>query len=344
MLEFLSDYGLFLAKTVTLAAAILAIVIGSIGAAVRARRQAGGERLEIHSINEHLEELRDAMNEHLLDPAARKLWLKKRKQELKARRKGKTKPEGPRSRVFVLDFDGDLQASAVSSLREEISAILQVADKDDEVLLKLESGGGMVHSYGLAASQLTRITGHGLRLTVAVDKVAASGGYLMACVAQQILSAPFAIIGSIGVVAQLPNFHRLLKKHDVDFELHTAGDYKRTLTVFGENTDAARAKFREELEETHELFKRFVIEHRPSVDLATVATGEHWYGSQAVTLRLVDRLSTSDDYLLERAGQADVFALRYRHKRPISERLAAGLARLSNTLRGRLASSAPPVA
>jgi serine protease SohB len=212
--------------------------------------------------------------------------------------------------VFVLGFHGDIRAHAVRNLREEISALLTLAEPEDSVVVRLESSGGMVHAYGLAAAQLTRIRERGIPLTVCVDKVAASGGYLMACVADRIVAAPFAMVGSIGVLAQIPNFHRLLKKHDIDYELLTAGQYKRTLTVFGRNTDTARQKFAEELEDTHALFREFVQRYRPGLDVAAVATGEVWFGERAQGLGLVDTLGTSDALLqdartrIRRAGAA----------------------------------------
>ncbi len=328
MMEFVSDYGLFLAKSITLVIAIL-LVAANLFSLTRNARGQGGDRLQVRNINERLRELAEALNNEMLDEGERKKLAKERKADDKAKKKARAKGVAPRARVFVLDFEGDLQAHAVSSLREEVSALLQVARKEDEVLLRLESAGGLVHSYGLAASQLTRVRAGGLRLTVAVDKVAASGGYLMACVADRILAAPFAVIGSIGVVAQIPNFNRLLRKNAVDLELHTAGEFKRTLTMFGENTDAARAKFREELDETHTLFKRFVAEHRPCLDLARVATGEHWFGTRAAELKLIDEIRSSDDYLLQRAADADVFELHYRVRKPLSERLGLGLARVA---------------
>ena len=225
----------------------------------------------------------------------------------------------------MLDFDGDIRASAVEHLREEISAVVQVARPEDEVVLRLESQGGMVHTYGLAASQLRRLKSAGIRLTVSVDEVAASGGYMMACVAERIIAAPFAIIGSIGVVGQLPNFNRLLKEHNVDFELHTAGQHKRTLTLFGENTDAARDKFQEELEDTHKLFKSFVTENRPQLEIEMVATGEHWYGTRALERKLIDIIQTSDDYLLAASKDRDIFEVHYKRRRPLQERLASGI-------------------
>ncbi|ROH93325.1 protease SohB [Stagnimonas aquatica] len=339
MHEFILEYGLFLAKTITLFLAA-GLLIGGLANAMREARHHESEKLEVEPLNERYRRLRETLNEQILDEAGLKAERKRRKREDKARLKAA--PKEPRKRLFVLDFDGDLQASAVSELREEITALLQLLRKEDEVLLRLESEGGLVHAYGLAASQLKRLRDRGFPLTVAVDKVAASGGYLMACVADRILAAPFAVVGSIGVVAQIPNVHRLLKKHDVDVELHTAGEYKRTLTLMGENTDAARAKFKEELEDTHLLFKQFVSEHRPQVPIAEAATGEHWFGARALSLNLVDQLRTSDDYLLDHADSADLYTVRFRRKKPLSERLHLSLLRLGSGLRGKALSEGLP--
>ena len=230
--------------------------------------------------------------------------------------------EAPAPRVFVLRFQGDIRASAVDNLREEITAVLTQAEPGrDQAVVCLESPGGMVPSYGLAASQLVRLREAGLDLTVVVDRVAASGGYMMAAVGHRIVAAPFAILGSIGVVAQIPNLHRWLDRHDIDFELLTAGDYKRTLTVFGENTDAARRKFQDHLDETHELFKQFLQRYRPQLELDRVATGEHWYGDQARALGLADEIGTSDDLLMKLAREAEVFEVSYTRAQPIGRRV-----------------------
>ena len=254
---------------------------------------------------------------------AEKAEKKAKKQEakaLKAKLKNGEK-ETPKPCVYVLDFKGDISASETTALREEISAIINVAKADDEVLLRLESPGGVVHGYGLAASQLARLKQKGIKLTVAVDKVAASGGYMMACVADKIVSAPFAIIGSIGVVAQIPNIHRLLKKHDVDVDVMTAGEFKRTVTVLGENTEKGKQKFQAELEETHQLFKQFVTQNRPHLDVDKVATGEHWFGQQALALQLVDELATSDDIILEKMKDKSVIAVKYKVKKPLLQKI-----------------------
>lgn len=329
MIELLLQYGLFLAKTLTLVGGFV-VIIAVVAGLVREGREHVGERLEVKNINDRLQRMADILNVDLLDEAEHKREEKRLKAEEKAKRKAAKRGEAPtRGRLFVLDFDGDVEASQVAALREEVSAILQVARKDDSVLVRLESGGGVVHGYGLAASQLKRLRDRGYRLHVAVDKVAASGGYLMACVADEILAAPFAVLGSIGVVAQMPNFHRLLNKHEIDVELHTAGEYKRTLTLFGENTEAARAKFKQELDEIHVLFKSFVVDNRAKLAIDRVATGEHWYGTQALELGLIDRIQTSDDFLLDQVKERDVFEIRYRVKRGLREQLLGTLSRMA---------------
>lgn len=314
MLDLLLNYGLFLAKTVTVVVAIVLVVILVANAGGRRRSQEEGY-IEVTPLNERLDDFSDTLREAILDEQEAKAWRKAEKKRRK-QEEGKAK-DAARPRVYVLNFNGDIRASAVEMLRREITTILTQADPaHDEVVLCLESPGGLVHGYGLAASQLARIRQKGVPLTVCVDKVAASGGYMMACLGNRILAAPFAVLGSIGVVAQLPNVHRLLKKHDIDVELMTAGEYKRTLTVFGPNTDAGRAKFQEELDDTHALFKEFVAAHRPQVEIDRVATGEHWYGQRALDLKLVDELKTSDEYLVERARGAELFGVRYvpRHR------------------------------
>ncbi len=338
-MEFLYHYGLFLAKTVTFVAAIL-FVVSALASLIRQVRQQMGDHLEVKSLNERYRDLADALNQVLLAPDEFKREQKTRAKQDKAHAKAQKKgSEAPRPRVFVLNFQGDIQASSVASLREEVSSVLQVARDKDEVLLRLESEGGLVHGYGLAASQLQRVRDRKITLTVAVDKVAASGGYLMACVADHIVAAPFAIVGSIGVVAQLPNFNRLLKKHEIDFELHTAGEFKRTLTLFGENTEAGRAKFQQEIEDTHALFKSFVADNRPALQLDKVATGEHWFGTRALALKLVDALKTSDDWLLEKSKTADLYEVSFRRHRSLGDRLSH-LAKLS--LRRPFAAPAMP--
>lgn len=326
-MEFLYEYGLFAAKAITLVVALLFAVGGVIGLASR-QKAAKGE-LEINSISERLDELKLHANQLILSKEEWKKQEKADKKQKKAeQKKSKEAADTHKANLFVVDFKGSMDAHEVDALREEITAILCIAKPEDEVLVRLESGGGVVHGYGLAASQLQRLRDANIKLTVSVDKVAASGGYMMACVADRVVASKFAIIGSIGVIAQLPNFNKLLKKHDIDWEQHTAGQFKRTLTVFGENNDEGRQKFREELEEVHKLFKAFVQEHRTELDLDKVATGEYWYGTQALELKLVDELQTSDDLLLKANQDKKIFQVKYTQKKNLMEKLgkSAGIA------------------
>lgn len=328
-MEFLTEYGLFLAKIVTFVVAALVVISVVMSAAQKDRGDHEGEgELKIRKLNEKYEKLRETIQSRLMSDQQRKLFQKARKKEQKAEKKAaKAKKdsdehEDSRGRVYVLDFDGDIKASDTDPLRRAITAVLSIADPEkDEVVIRLESGGGLVHSYGLAAAQLDRIRSKGVRLTACVDKVAASGGYMMACVADRIVASPFAILGSIGVVAQLPNFHRFLKKNDVDFEVLTAGEHKRTMTIFGENTDKGRQKFLEDLEDTHGLFKEYVSERRPDLDIAAVANGDIWFGKRALEVKLIDEIKTSDEYLIEACDRADVVSVAYQRKRSLPEKL-----------------------
>lgn len=285
--------------------------------ALRGRREASVEgHLEVRLVNERLEASAQLVREASLAGPSLKAERKRLRKEHKER--------VPRElRIYVLDFKGDVMASAVEQLREEVSALLAVAKPSDRVVVRLESPGGAAHSYGLAASQLARIRERRLPLTVCVDRVAASGGYMMACVADEIIAAPFSIVGSIGVAAPVPNAHRLLERNGVDYETATAGRFKRTVTFFGANTDEGRQKFQEQLDETHELFKGFVKRYRPALDVEAVATGEYWHGLRGLELGLVDRLATSDDVLCELAEKADVLAVRYRMRQSVRQRLTA---------------------
>ncbi|GMG88696.1 protease SohB [Biformimicrobium ophioploci] len=365
-MEFLTEYGLFLAKAITIVIAIVAIM--SVVVANREHMKDRGQgKIKVTNLNDRYDAMRDSLLAAVLDPAELK-WQHKQKQKeekhaakekhkaLKAAHKaekksGKDKPvvdagadhqpqlqaeadaeagdstevaggkEG--RRVFVVKFNGDIKASALANLREEITTILKVADKDDEVVVCLESPGGMVANYGLAASQLTRVHKAGIPLTIAVDKVAASGGYMMACVGDKVLAAPFAMLGSIGVVAQIPNFNRLLKRNDIDIELMTAGEYKRTLTMFGENTSEGRQKFQEDIDDIHRLFQHFISEYRPSLDVNRVATGEVWFGKEAQDLGLIDGIQTSDEYLTNCAENHDLYLVEYKHRHLLPQKLAA---------------------
>lgn len=299
-MDFLAQYGLFVLKAFTLVVALLILTAGIFSLSRKPK-----PKLEIRSLNKEYDEVKHQMQKEII---GKKLAKKKKKK--------KEKPS-----LFVLDFDGDMKASQVETLRDEITAVLTIAKPTDKILIRLDSPGGVVNSYGLAASQLHRIRDQNIPLIVCIDKVAASGGYLMACVANEIIAAPFAIIGSIGVVAQIPNFHRWLKKNNVDVELLTAGEYKRTLTIFSENTEKGRQKFVEDLEQIHQRFKEYVLSNRQQLDIDKVSTGEHWLAKDAFDLKLVDALKTSDEYLNENMDAFNCFKIAIHGKQSLIAKL-----------------------
>lgn len=310
-MEFLLDVVSFALKVLAIAIAV-AIVASLLIAQMRRRTASPFGQLRIVSLNDHYQYLYMNLRQALLTKKAFKA-------EKKAEKKSPSKPK--EKRIFVLDFKGDLAATSVADLREQVSAIITIATPDDEVVLRLESPGGIVSNYGLAASQLVRLREAGIPLTACVDQVAASGGYMMACVANQIFAAPFAIVGSIGILAMVPNFHRLLKKFDVDYFEMTAGEYKTTLTPMGEVTEKGLAKFKEDMEDAHQLFKTFIKQYRGQLDVDAIATGEHWFGQNAVANHLIDRVTTSDDYLLSQRQTADIYRIEYIAPKSVRDRV-----------------------
>ncbi len=318
------EWLLFSGKAFVVLFVVLSILI-TLAVLIARNKSDSSDQLEVKDLGKKLDRLADGLRQRLLSKKSLKALKKQKKSDAK---KEKTS-EDNKGTIFVLDFDGDVRASRVEQFKDEITALLQVADPNkDEVVVTLESPGGVVHGYGLAASQLLRIKQGGLKLTVCVDKVAASGGYMMACTADEIFAAPFAILGSIGVLAQIPNFHRLLKKNDVDFKVITAGEYKRTLTLFGENTEKGEEKFKQQIQETHDLFKGFVAKNRPSLNIEKVATGEYWYGEQALELGLIDKIQTSDSYLVSRKSEKRILKLRIKTPKSLGEKLAEGMTSL----------------
>jgi len=313
-MEILIEYGLFVLKAFT----IIILIFIPIFFLVSSMRQPPetNESLKIKNLTKRYQSMANSLKVLTMNKEEKKKLKKSLKKEKKINTKTKKKP------VYVLNFQGDIEASNVENLKEEISAILQSETKCEEIVLNLESAGGTVIGYGLAAAQLKRIRDAGIKLTACVDKVAASGGYMMACVANKIVSAPFAVVGSIGVVAAIPNFSKILKKLDVDYELHTAGEYKRTITTFGETTDEGRDKFKKDLQEIHDLFKEHVSEFRPGLDIAKVATGEIWEGTKALEVGLVDEISTSDEYLMNFSKKHEVYEITFETKKKIQDKLS----------------------
>ena len=344
-MDFLIEYGMFLAKAITIVLSI-GIVAGLVASSGQKHKK--GEKkgdIRVTQINEHIDGLRDSLRASILDKEELKEIEKAKKKKTKAENKkkkvtakkteDKNEDDSETKRYFVLNFEGNVAADAVESLREEITAILSMATKNDEVILRLESPGGMVHAYGLASSQLLRIKNKSIPLTICVDKVAASGGYMMACLADRLVAAPFAIIGSIGVLVQLPNFHRVLKKYDVDYEIISAGEYKRTLTHFCEITNKGKDKVKDDVENIHQIFKDWVKTYRPSVEIDTIATGETWVGSQAKDRYMVDDIKTSDECVIEACENSEVYEIKFEIKKSLQVKLASLLEESTHRLISR---------
>ena len=319
-MEFLADYGMFILKLLTVLIGFLFVALIIIGAAKQRGRGARPQEveLEITYLNNAFKRTAAPLRNALFSKKQRAAERKKIQKEAKIRKK---QGLGTRKIAYVINFQGDMRASQVTNLAHTVSSLVNVARPGQEVILKLESAGGFVHTYGLATAQLLRLRKHKLHLTICVDRVAASGGYMMAAVANKIYAAPFSIVGSIGVIGQIPNLNAFLKDKKIDIEQHTAGEYKRTLTVLGKNTPKGRKKFQEDLNTTHRLFKAVVQQYRPKIALRKVATGEIWYGSEAKTLNLIDELLTSDEYLHQKCQQADVYEINVKEKKTLARRL-----------------------
>lgn len=325
MMEVLFEFGLFLGKALVLFILVAGIIMLILAAAAKAKHKPS---MEVENLNDRFLDLKNLLKSVLLDKKELKKLLKSEK---KTRKKTKVS-----KRAFVIEFEGDIHASQVRELRDEVTSIISAAEKGDEVIAVVDSRGGTVHGYGLAAAQLLRIKDSGIKLTVCVDKIAASGGYMMAATADKILAAPFAIIGSIGVLAQVPNLHRLLKKNNVDYEEYTAGDYKKTVSIFGEITEKGRKKFTDQLEDTHVLFKEFIAKLRPNVDLGRVATGEYWFATRAKEFGLVDEIMTSDEYILSLSETTKLYKIKVNPKKNLMDKLSEGVARTSEGVLTRI--------
>lgn len=318
LIELISNYGLFLLKTLTVVISIIVIL----SFALSSKKSKSEGNLVVTNVNEELDNLENNIKKNILNKKDFKNFIKDKKKNNKIAEK----------KLFILDFKGNIKASEIVSLRREISGILLSYKKGDEVILRLENSGGTVHEHGLAASQLKRIKDKKIPLTICVDKVAASGGYMMACVANKIVSSPFAIIGSIGVLAQVPNFNKLLKNKGIDFEQHTAGNYKRTVTMFGKNTEKDRKKLGEQLEDIHLLFKDFIVSQRKNIDIEKVATGEYWYGKSALKLNLIDEIMTSDEYILSIKDKFNIFHIKYKPVTSFADKISKVSSKIVNKL------------
>jgi serine protease SohB len=213
--------------------------------------------------------------------------------------------------IAVVSFDGDVRATKRKIVSALIDELIVNKDKLSEAVVVVNSPGGSVAEYGLLYAEMERIRAAGISLTVCIDTYAASGGYLMSLPANRIVAAPFAFVGSVGVVAYSPNIHRLLKKHDIEPRLFTAGEFKRTVTLIGDDDEEAKQHFQHQLESLHGLFLAAVKKYRTGANFEKIGTGDHWTAeeSQTQNLGLVDHIATSREYLLKLNADRDLVHL-----------------------------------
>mmetsp|Transcript_9058 Transcript_9058/g.12909 ORF Transcript_9058/g.12909 Transcript_9058/m.12909 type:complete len:423 (-) Transcript_9058:25-1293(-) len=178
-------------------------------------------------------------------------------------------------------------------------------DSELEVIILLESPGGSAAEYGLAAQQILRLRDEpGIQVTVIVDKVAASGGYMMACTSSpgRLYAAPFAVVGSIGVIGQTVNIHNALESWGVKPLVFRGGKHKAPVGLIGEVSEDGMKTIQKMIDKTHNAFKRHVLAARPKLakQIDDVATGDVWLGCDALDVGLIDRVITSDEYISQR--------------------------------------------
>lgn len=311
-MDYLYDISLFFLKSLIIVVGLLVVIL--IPMIQSQKRKAGKKKkLELENLKNRFKPYIQEFHQAHMNKKKYKNYLK----QLKKKEPIESEKEKPNS--FLISFTGDKMATQVESLRDEVSLILNIAKPEDEVILLLESPGGAVASYGLAASQLVRLRDR-LKLTICVDTVAASGGYLMASTGHQIISAPFALVGSIGVLFQTPNIHEFLKKRDISFEEITAGKYKRTITPFGKITEEKKQKLQEQIDLVYFQFKNFLKKYRENLDFEKVATGEVWLGAEALKLHLVDKIQCSDDYIMEALKTRNVYKIKLKEEKKLWEK------------------------
>lgn len=213
--------------------------------------------------------------------------------------------------LAVLTFVGDIGAKQYKSFGQLIDEVIINKSEIDEVVVVVNSPGGAVSPYGNVYSQMERVRDAGLKLTVCIDVVAASGGYLMSLPAHKIIAAPFSMVGSVGVMAFVPNLRGLLEDYNINPRTFTAGKYKRTVSLTDEATEEEVEKFKQQLNAIHRLFLEAVKKYRKDVKMEVVETGEHWTARESVELGLglVDDIATSQQYLLEANRDRDLIIL-----------------------------------
>lgn len=234
-----------------------------------------------------------------------------------------------RKTAVLLSFNGDINATEVIEFGRAVSMIVQMKDLVSEVYIIINSGGGVVNGYGLLASEIERLHYSEIETYALIDQVAASGGYMAACVANHVVAAPFAYIGSIGVVSEMPNFNQILSDNGINIEQHTAGKSKRTVTPLGKITDEDRNEFKKKLERIHRSFINHVSHYRNINDAdenknSIIFSGDYWIAEETVELELglVDEISTSQEFLLDKMKEYNIIEITFQENKTKKSKLS----------------------
>lgn len=199
------------------------------------------------------------------------------------------------------------------------------ADRAEAVALMINSPGGSATQSALVADRIRGLAAeHDVPVLAFCEDVAASGGYWLACAADEIYAHPTSLVGSIGVVSGGFGLTGLIERHGIERRLHTAGENKARLDPF-------QPEKAEDVEwllgmqgELHELFIEWVRARRGDAlrESSDLFTGEVWTGRRAKELGLVDDLGTARDVLARRFPDAEPVTIEPR--RPLLARLGLG--------------------
>jgi signal peptide peptidase SppA len=207
-------------------------------------------------------------------------------------------------------------------------------DRLRAVALSINSPGGSPTQSALVADRI-RLLADEKRVPVLAfcEDVAASGGYWLACAADEIIAHPTSLVGSIGVISQGFGLHGLLERFGVERRLYTAGANKARLDPFLPEREDDVVWLKGMQTELHEMFREWVCSRRGDKLAAEqdLFTGEVWTGRKAAELGLVDRLGTMRGEVARRYPDAELVMVEGR--RPLLARL--GPAPAAASLRGR---------
>ncbi|WP_343192796.1 S49 family peptidase [Buchnera aphidicola (Taiwanaphis decaspermi)] len=224
-----------------------------------------------------------------------------------------------KSNLYILDYNDKIKKNKIKKLREEISSIILVAKKNDEVLLRLENTSDIVYEYGLVIAQLQRLRKKGIKLIISIDKIVSNGGYIIACVADHISASPFSIIGPINIVVNIPNIDKYTQTSNLNNQLNDCNTFTK-LTLIKNNTKIYVNKIFNKLDIKKYIRNSFIKDMRPSLNLNKIFNQNYWIGENAINEKLIDSINTSDDILFSKKDTHNLLKIKYVYKSNIVEK------------------------